>query len=323
MRRLAVLTSGGDAPGMNAAIRAVVRTAIAEGIAVTGIRRGFAGLLAGETVALDRRDVGGIIQHGGTILGTARSKEFVDESGQLRGIANLHKLGIEGLVVIGGNGSLHGALALDTLGFPVLGVPATIDNDIAETEMAIGVDTALNTILEAIDRIKDTASAHNRAFVIEVMGRESGYLALMSGLAAGAEIVLIPEVETRLDAVVEELKRAYAQGKPHFIVIVAEGARFRGQEVADFIGKSRVADGFEARLTVLGHVQRGGSPSAFDRILATRFGARAVYALREGISGQMVGLKSGQIHTIPLRQALAHRRALDMEVYRLAGVLAI
>ena len=307
---------------MNAAIRSVTRTALEEGIEVISVRRGFAGLLAGEMRVLDRRDVGGIIQRGGTVLGTARSEEFTTKEGQLRALANLRKFGIEGLVVIGGDGSLHGALQLHNLGFPVMGVPATIDNDIDETEMSIGVDTALNTALEAIDRIKDTASAHNRAFVIEVMGRTSGYLALMVGLAAGAEVVLIPEVETSLDAVISSLTSAYVEGKPHFIVVVAEGAKHKGREVADFIARSKVDEGFEARLTVLGHVQRGGSPSAFDRILATRFGAKAVYALRDGISGCMVGLKAGTIHTIPLQDALAHKRRLDMDVYKLAGILA-
>lgn len=322
MKRIAVLTSGGDAPGMNAAIRSVTRTALADGIEVVGVRRGFAGLLAGEMVVMDRRDVGGIIQRGGTVLGTARSEEFFTRDGQLRAMANLSKFGVDGLVVIGGDGSLHGAMQLHALGFYVIGVPATIDNDIAETEMSIGVDTALNTALEAIDRIKDTASAHNRAFVVEVMGRESGYLALMAGLAAGAEVVLIPEVETSLEAVVDELRRAYGEGKPHFIVVVAEGAKFKGREVADFIARTKEDEGFEARLTVLGHVQRGGSPTAFDRILATRFGAKAVYSLRDGVSGSMVCLKAGRIHTVPLQHALAHKRALDMEVFGLARVLA-
>ncbi|MCL5264714.1 MAG: 6-phosphofructokinase [Chloroflexi bacterium] len=322
MRRIAVLTSGGDAPGMNAAIRAVVRTALAEGIDVIAIRRGYAGLLAGEIHVVDRREVGGIIQRGGTILGTARSAEFATKEGQLLALANLQKFGVEGLVVIGGDGSLHGALELHRLGFPVVGVPATIDNDLSGTEMAIGVDTALNTALEAIDRIKDTASAHNRAFVVEVMGRNSGYLALMAGLAAGAEIVLIPEVDTSLETVLQELQAAYQAGKPHFIVVVAEGARFKGPEVAEYIARAKVDEGFESRLTVLGHVQRGGSPSAFDRILSTRLGAGAVQALRDGLTGQMVGLQAGRIRTVPLEEVLDHRRQLDMEVFRLANILA-
>lgn len=307
---------------MNAAIRSVVRTSAALGIETIGVRRGFAGLLAGDLQVLDRRDVGGIIQRGGTVLGTARSPEFATPQGLSRALANVSTFGLDGLVVIGGDGSLRGALQLSEQGFPVIGAPATIDNDIDETEMAIGADTALNTVLEAIDRIKDTASAHNRAFVVEVMGRESGYLALMSGLAAGAEAVLIPEVTTSLDTILAEITHAYAEGKPHYIIVVAEGAQYKGREVADFIARSKSDEGFEARLTVLGHVQRGGSPSAFDRILATRFAARAVYALVDGLSGQMMGLKAGQIRPVPLREALARKRRLDMDSFRLAGVLA-
>jgi 6-phosphofructokinase 1 len=308
---------------MNAAVRAIVRVALAKGLSVMGIERGYLGLLEDQVQEMNARSVGGIIQRGGTVLGTARSLEFITPEGRARGIATLKKHGIEGLAVIGGEGSLRGALALHQEGICVVGVPATIDNDIGGTDMAIGVDTALNTALDAVDRIKDTASAHNRAFIIEVMGRHSGYLALAVGLAVGAELVLIPEVETDPSVVLEELHRVYAHGKPHFIVVVAEGARYHGSDLYNYImERSRDGQRYEVRLSVLGHVQRGGSPSAFDRLLASRLGAVAVNELVDGRSGRMVGLAGRDIISVELDVALSTTRQLDRRLFNLAGILA-
>lgn len=323
MKHIGVLTSGGDAPGMNAAIRSVVRVALARGVAVSGIEHGYKGLLEGEIIPMNERSVGGIIQRGGTILGTARSSKFPTPEGIAQALEVLRRHDIEGLVIIGGEGSLRGALALHREGVPVMGVPATIDNDIGGTDMAIGVDTALNTALEAIDRIKDTASAHNRAFIIEVMGRHSGYLALASGLSAGAELVLIPEVDVEPETVLEELHRVYEHGKPHFIVVVAEGARYRGMDLYNYImERSTGAHRYEVRLTVLGHIQRGGSPSAFDRLLASRLGSTAVNELLDGRRGRMVGLAGHDIISVELDVALRTGRHLDRRLYRLASTLA-
>jgi len=322
LRRIAVMTSGGDAPGMNAAIRAVVRVALHCGLEVRGVRRGYAGLLAGQTEELSTRSVGGIIQRGGTVLGTAREAAMLMPDGPRQALDVLHREGIDGLVVIGGDGSLRGALALHRLGFPVVGVPASIDNDIYGTDLAIGVDTALNTALEAIDRIKETASSHNRAFIVELMGRHSGYLALTAGLAGGAEMVLIPEVEVDPARVVQELREAYARGKPHFIVVVAEGARYNAARLQQYIEHAEDEVGFETRLTVLGHVLRGGAPTVHDRLLASRLGAEAVAQLAAGVSGVMVGLVKGAETTTDLETVTQRIRAIDPEIYRLADILA-
>lgn len=324
MKRMAVLTSGGDSPGMNAAIRAVVRVGMSLGAEVVGVRRGFAGLIAGEFLPLDARLVGGIIQRGGTVLGTARAPEFLDVDVQKKTIENMRDCGVEGLVVIGGNGSLAGAQALHELGFAAVGIPATIDNDVSGTDLAIGVDTAINTALEAVDRIKDTASSHNRAFIIEVMGRNSGYLALMTGMAAGAEMVIVPEVRVTFEDVLDELRQAYAHGKPHFIVIVAEGAALRASTLSDYIKQScaRGGEAFESRLTVLGHVQRGGSPSANDRILATQLGSNAAEVLYQGASGLMVGVHCGRVVPFEIATVLKQRKALPKELYDLSHLLS-
>ena len=322
MKRIAVLTSGGDAPGMNAAIRSVVRSGIDHGMEVLGVNRGFAGLVEGELTPLSARDVGGIIQRGGTILGSARSPQFRTEEGRRQALVHLAEQGVEGLVVIGGNGSQSGAYALLQMGFPVVGVASTIDNDLVGSDITIGVDTALNTALEAIDRIKDTASSHHRAFVVEVMGRECGYLALMAGIAGGAEMVVIPEVPTDPDAVAGELRAAYARGKPHAIVVVAEGASCNAAELQEHFRTHQDKLGFELRATILGHVQRGGSPTAFDRLLASRLGARAAELLSEGEIGQLVGLIRDQVTTTPLEQVAGRRKPINMELYRLANVLS-
>jgi 6-phosphofructokinase 1 len=320
MKRIAVMTSGGDAPGMNPAIRAVVRSAISKGIEVYGVRQAFAGLVAGDFERLTNREVSGILQRGGTILQTARNDEFESPQGQRRGLRRLNEHGIEGLIIIGGDGSLRGGLALHKLGFPVVGVPGSIDNDIWGTNMSIGVDTALNTILDALDRLRDTASSHQRAFLIEVMGRNCGYLALMGSILGGAEITLIPEREIGLDEVAARLEDAYLRGKNHAIAVIAEGAKYKINEVADFLKSHNV--GFEVRITILGHVQRGGSPSAFDRLLATRMGVKAVECLESGTHGVMVGLNGRDIVPVPLEEVTSKTRAANLEYYDLAEVLS-
>jgi 6-phosphofructokinase 1 len=281
MKRIAVLTSGGDAPGMNAAIRAVTRCGLDQDWEVFGVRRGYAGLIDGNFDPLNARSVGGIIQQGGTILGSARSPEFKTEEGRRKALRALHQHEIEGLVVIGGNGSQTGAHTLAQTGFPVVGVASTIDNDLAGSDITIGVDTALNIALEAIDRLKITASSHQRAFLVEVMGRKCGYLALMAGIAGGAEVIVIPEIETTPEQVAAELSRAYERGKAHALAVVAEGARYNAEALAAYFREHQERIGFDLRATTLGHVQRGGAPTAYDRLLATRLGAGAAAALRK------------------------------------------
>jgi 6-phosphofructokinase 1 len=321
MRRIGVLTSGGDGPGLNPCIRAVTRTALGYELEVMGIKRGYAGLMDSEIIPLDARAVGGIIGRGGTFLGTARAPEFETIQGQREALRNLNQHSIEGLVIIGGNGSLAGALTLHQHGFPVIGVPATIDNDVPGTGIAIGVDTALNTILGAIDRIKDTASSHQRAFFIEVMGRDCGYLALMGGVAGGAEMVLIPEVEATLEEVAQGLLDAYIRGKAHCIIVVAEGYKPGTRALVDYLKERREELGFEVRVTVLGHIQRGGSPSAFDRLLATRLGAAAVTELYNGHYGQIVGIKGQEVVTASLEEVANSQIELDLDLYELAKVM--
>jgi len=321
MKRIGVLTSGGDGPGLNPCIRAATRMALGYDCEVMGIERGYAGLMDGEMIPLDARSVGGIIGKGGTFLGTARAPEFKTPQGQREALRNLNRHGIEGLVVIGGNGSLAGAHALHQLDFPVVGVPATIDNDVVGTDIAIGVDTALNTILDAIDKIKDTASSHQRAFLIETMGRDSGYLALMSGIAGGAEMALIPEVETALEEVGQGLLDAYVRGKAHCIVVVAEGYKPGSQAVADYLCARQEELGFEVRVTVLGHIQRGGAPMAFDRILATRLGAAAVRELHQGNAGHVVGLIGNKIILTPLEDVSTRHQEIDLSLCKLSKIM--
>lgn len=305
---------------MNAAIRAVVRAGLAQGWEVWGIRRGYAGLLAGEVRPLGARDVGGIIQLGGTILGSARCPEFKTPEGLKKAVEVLDRLGIEALVVIGGNGSQKGAYALSQEGVPVVGVASTIDNDLWGSDITIGVDTALNVALEAIDRLKTTASSHNRAFLVEVMGRDCGYLALMAGIAGGAEAVVIPEVPISPESVAEAIREAYSRGKPHAIVVVAEGAEYNAQRLAEYFQRENL--GYELRVTVLGHVQRGGAPGAFDRLLGTRLGVGAVEALARGEQGVLVGQIKGEIVTTPLSEVAGKRKPLDPKLFELARVLA-
>ncbi|MGG3999971.1 6-phosphofructokinase [Anoxybacillus pushchinoensis] len=319
MKRIGVLTSGGDSPGMNAAIRAVVRKAIYHGLEVYGVYHGYAGLIAGNIKKLEIGDVGDIIHRGGTMLYTARCPEFKTLEGQLKGIEQLKKHGIEGLVVIGGDGSYQGAKKLTEHGYPCVGVPGTIDNDIPGTDFTIGFDTALNTVIDAIDKIRDTATSHERTYVIEVMGRHAGDIALWAGLAGGAESILIPEADYDMDEIVARLKRGHERGKKHSIIIVAEGV---GSGV-DFGKRIEEATGFETRVTVLGHVQRGGSPTAFDRVLASRLGARAVELLLEGKGGRCVGIQNNHLVDHDIIEALAQKHTVDQKMYQLSKELSI
>ncbi len=317
---IGVLTSGGDAPGMNAAIRAVTRTALHHNVQVLGVLNGFEGLINGEFRPLGARDVGGILPRGGTILQTRRSERFLDPRYQREAIRKINEAGIEALVIIGGEGSMHGAYALSQQGVRVVGIPASIDNDIWGTNMAIGVDTALNTIMDAVDKLRDTASSHNRAFLIETMGRGCGYLAVMAGIVCGAEMVLIPEVETKVEEVIAAVEDAYRRGKAHAIILVAEGAAIKIHDLARAIDEADV--GFKTRITILGHIQRGGSPTAYDRLLASRMGVKAVETLLAGEHGVMVGLKGRLMETVPLSQVIEHQRAINMEYYQMARILA-
>lgn len=322
MKRIAVLTSGGDAPGMNAAIRAVVRDGSALGMEVFGVYQGFAGLISDDMRQLGPRDVGGIIQLGGTVLGSARSKEFREEDGQNLALDNLRRRGIEGLVVIGGNGSQTGSNALSQRGFPVVGIASTIDNDLLGSDITLGVDTALGVALEAIDRLKVTASSHRRAFLVEVMGRDCGYLALASAVAGGAESVVIPEIETTPDRVAQELATAYERGKPHALVVVAEGAHYRAEDIARYIEANRGELGFGVRATTLGHVQRGGAPGPADRLLGSRLGLGAVDSLAAGKAGVLVGVVGGKLALTPLVEIAGKTKPPDPELLRMAPILA-
>jgi len=323
IRRVGVLTSGGDGPGLNPCIRAVTRTAISKGVEVMGIRRGYTGLISGELEPFDARTVGGILGQGGTILGTTRLPEFCEIKYQRQAIRVMNQHSVDGLVVIGGNGSLTGALALHKLGFPTVAVPATIDNDVNGTDIAVGVDTALNTVLDAIDKIKDTASSHQRAFLIEVMGRDCGYLALMSGIAGGAEMILVPEIPTPVEEVAETLTDAYIRGKSHGIVVVAEGYKPGTQAVLEYLEAHKEELGFSMRVTVLGHVQRGGRPSAYDRILGTRLGAGAVEGLLDGKSGHLAGMLSSKVAYTPLEEAVSKLRPINERLYELAHMMEV
>ena len=322
MERIAVLTSGGDAPGMNAAVRAVVRTGIDKGWKTFGVRHGYAGLLEDHFVQLGPRDVSNIIQRGGTFLGSRRCEEFKTEEAQLRAIRLLRQREIDALIVIGGDGSQAGSFALSRKGFPVVGVASTIDNDLCGSEITIGVDTALNVALEAIDRLKVTAASHERAFLVEVMGRHCGYLALMSGIAGGAECIVLPEVDTDPQLLACELRAAYGRGKTHAIVVVAEGARYNAEELTAYFKEHHDRTGFELRVTKLGHIQRGGTPGAFDRLLATRFGAAAVDHLACGKHGDLIGLIKDEVTATPLCEVAGMKKAPDLRLFRLAQILA-
>jgi len=321
MKKIAVLTSGGDAPGMNAAIRAVVRTGSIKGWKVYGVHNGYKGLMEGVMEELGPRDVGGIIQKGGTFLGSTRCEEFKTVAGQQEAIRSLNELGIEGLVIIGGSGSQAGSLALHKMGFPVVGVASTIDNDLVGSDITIGVDTALNIALEAIDRLKVTGTSHQRGFLVEVMGRNCGYLALMAAIAGGAEAVVIPEVECDPNEIATTLRMAYQRGKSHAIVVVAEGAKYNAHKLEEFFNQQEEATGFLLRVTVLGHVQRGGTPSAADRILASRLGAGATDCLEQGKFGVLVGWIDGKVAVTPLEDVVGKVKEIDIGLFELANVL--
>ncbi len=316
--KIAVLTSGGDAPGMNACVRAVVRCALDCGVPVVGIEQGFEGLLEGRFRELVLSSVGGVLDRGGTFLGTSRSEHFKTPEGVAQAAGLLRAQGVTGVVVIGGDGSYRGSEALTEAGIPTVGVPGTIDNDVAGTDTSIGFDTALNTVCEAIGKVRDTASSHERTFVIEVMGRTSGLLATYAGLAAGADCVLIPEVPWKLEDVCSTVLAGVRRGKKHTIVIITEGAG-HAFGLAQDLGSTC---GQDVRAVVLGHVQRGGSPSAFDRILAARMGERSVHALLDREEGVAVGLRGSQMVTYPLSEAYESAHALRHEIYKLANVLA-
>lgn len=319
MRKIGVLTSGGDAPGMNAAIRAVVRKAIYHGLEVVGFRRGYHGLIYGEYNSMHLGSVADIIHRGGTVLLTARAPEFLEPAGREQALQVIRKSGIDALVVIGGDGSFRGAAELEHAGIRTVGVPGTIDNDIACTDYSIGFDTAVNNATDAINKVRDTATSHERVYVIEVMGRTAGHIALASGLAGGAESILVPEVPYDMEEVCERLERGVKRGKLHSIIVVAEGSA-GAIKVADAI-KERT--NMDTRVTILGHLQRGGTPTAFDRILASRLGAAAVDLLRSGCHGQMVGFSAGEVRATPFEEALAEAKQFPEELYRLATILAI
>jgi 6-phosphofructokinase 1 len=319
MKRIGVLTSGGDAPGMNAAVRAVVRKAIYHNLEVFGIYGGYTGLINGNIKRLELGSVGDIIHRGGTTLYSSRCPEFKTKEGQQKGIEQLKKHGIEGLVVIGGDGSYRGAQALTEHGFPCVGVPGTIDNDIPGTEMTIGFDTALNTVIDAIDKIRDTATSHERTFIIEVMGRDAGDIALWAGLAGGAETILIPEVDYTLDDIITRLKSGNERGKKHSIIVVAEGV-CSGVELGKELKEAMNVD---VRVSVLGHIQRGGSPTAYDRVLASRLSAHAVELLIKGHGGRAVGIESNQLVDYDIIEALKRKHSVDMDLAKLSQELSI
>ncbi|MGE5396329.1 MAG: 6-phosphofructokinase [Chitinophagales bacterium] len=318
-KRIAMLTSGGDAPGMNAAIRAVVRSAVFRGMTVFGVRRGFYGLIYHDFVKMTANSVGDIIHRGGTILFTSRTREFREEAMRMRAAEALAYFGIKDLIVIGGNGSLQGGLELSKLGINVVGIPASIDNDVPGTDNAIGFDTAVNTVLDAINRIRDTATSHERIFIIEVMGRESGQIALAAGLAGGAESILVPEIPFDVNDIVARINAGVNRGKVHSIIVVAEGccsAINLGKEIEKL-------SQHETRVTVWGHTQRGGTPTAADRILASRMGHHAVEVISQGITNCMIGMQNGQLMPVDLKEVVAGAKQISQEVYDLTRILSI
>jgi 6-phosphofructokinase 1 len=322
IRRVGILTSGGDSPGYNPCIRAVVRTCLSVGWEPWGIRRGFAGLLNSEATLLNSRSVSGIIGAGGTMLGSSRSETFNTPAGLRDAIRNLNEDSLDALVIIGGDGTLRGAHTLQQAGVRVIGIPGTIENDVWGTDICLGVDTALNTALDALDRIRDTASSQEQVFLVEMMGHQCGYLALMAGIAGGAEMVCIPEVPFTLEEVGQEVAGAYLRGKKHCIVNVAEGAMPNATEIAAYLRDHQEETGFAVRMSVLGHIQRGGSPTAYDRFLGTRLGVAAVRALQEGVSGVMVGMEDGQLVYPELATVATSTHTLDESYFALAQVLS-
>ncbi|MBS0644602.1 MAG: ATP-dependent 6-phosphofructokinase [Acetobacteraceae bacterium] len=322
MKTIAVLTSGGDAPGMNAAIRAVTRSALDRGMTVYGVQQGWQGVVDGHFRPLSARDVGGIIHIGGTFLGSARCAEFREDSGRSKALRHLNQRGIEGVVVIGGNGSQTGSFMLNEMGMPVVGIASTIDNDLLGTDITIGADTAINITLEAIDHLRTTGSSHNRAFLVETMGRDCGYLAMMAGLAGGAEVISTPEAEVSAADIAERLHAAYERGKTHAIVVIAEGVKENAAKILAYFAADTRKAGFELRTTVLGHVVRGAPPRAFDRLLGTRLGVGAVQALADGETGVLIGWQKNEVSRVPLRDVVGRTKPMDTALLELGRILA-
>ncbi len=321
MKKIAVLTSGGDAPGMNAAIRAVVRAALYEGMEVVGVVRGYAGLMSGDFIPMTLRSVSDILHRGGTFLYSARCPEFKEEAGVMKAVETCRANGIEGVVVIGGDGSFRGAQDLSRHGIPCIGIPGTIDNDIACCEQTIGYDTALNTCMELIDKLRDTSQSHDRCSVVEVMGRHAGYIALNVGIAVGATSILVPEFEYNFERdVLERIRKTSATGKKHFIIVVAEGVEQKVTKIAQLIEEQT---GIETRATILGHVQRGGSPSLTDRVLASRMGYEAVKLLEEGKSNRVVAIQNDTLVDFDIEDALRMKKSLDISLYEMAHEISI
>ncbi len=319
MKTIGVLTSGGDAPGMNAAIRAVVRTALSMGLNVKGIRRGYNGLIDGDVFDMDIRSVSDIIHRGGTVLFTARSPKFKTEEGVDEAVANCKKFGIDGIVVIGGDGSFRGARDLSLKGIPCVGIPGTIDNDIASTDYTLGFDTAMNTVLEMVDKLRDTCQSHDRCSVVEVMGRRAGHMALQCGIAVGATAIMLPEVESNVDEVISKIQNTRKTGKEHFIIMVAEGVG----GVEDIAKKIEAATGIETRATILGHVQRGGNPTVRDRVRATQMGYAAVQLISKGIGNRVIAIKNNEVVDYDIYEALSMEKPLDMKMYEIANTTSI
>lgn len=328
-KRIAVLTSGGDAPGMNAAIRAVVRCGVANGFEVIGVERGYYGLMRGHFVEFTAQMIDDNLHRGGTMLRSARAEEFKTVEGRKVAVEHLKRAGVDGLVVIGGDGSFAGALELWRMGVKTVGIPATIDNDVNGTDVSIGFDTAVNTVIHAVNQLRDTAYSHDRVYVVEVMGRNSGYIALYSGLAVGADAILIPEFPEAVEALCSKIDQVHKAGKAHSIVIVAEGVaggagsarRFEdsaGFQIAKLISENT---GHETRVTVLGHLQRGGSPTASDRLIASRLGEAAVRLLARGIGGRMVGIRGNDVVDLPLEEAIGRQKPINRDFYELANFL--
>ncbi len=318
MKKIAVLTSGGDAPGMNAAIRAVVRYGIFAGMEVVGIERGYAGLLENKMIPMSMRSVSDIIQRGGTILRTARCLEFKTPEGQQQGVENLRKAGIDGLIVIGGDGSFMGAKALSERGFPAVGIPGTIDNDLAYTDYTLGFDTACNTVLDAINKIRDTMTSHERVSIIEVMGRKCGDIALYAGLGGGAEVIVVPEHKLSIETICERLTESKERGKLSGIVVLAEGAGHANDLAKEIESRT----GFSIRSSVLGHLQRGGSPSMKDRYLGTSMGVYAVKLLEKGIGNRIIGIHKNKIFDMDIVEGCAMKKQFDYELYNMAAIVA-
>jgi 6-phosphofructokinase 1 len=323
IKKIGVLTSGGDSPGMNAAIRAVVRTCAYHQIECVGIYRGYEGLIEGDFQTMDARSVRGIINKGGTMLKSARSKEFKTKEGRQKAYKKMKEANMDAFIVIGGDGSFTGAMIFsEEFDIPVIGIPGTIDNDIVGTSHTLGFDTALNTVVDAIDKIRDTASSHNRLFFVEVMGRDVGHIALNVGIAGGAEEILIPEEDLGMDRLVESLNRSRKSGKTSSIVVVAEGDKIGKNifELKDYVDQN--LEGYDVRVSVLGHMQRGGPPSCFDRVLASRMGVKAVESLLEGKTNYMVGLINGEMELTPLEKAIKGKTKINLELLRVSDIMS-